>query len=121
MAATFIKAQGYDVGASPVEDDRVGFAKKLIECSERGDARLMLPNDVVVADAFAEHAEPRTVRVDAIPRGFRIMDIGTWTARRYAVALRECNTVIWNGPLGRVRVGGVLAWNRGLSPEPSLK
>ena len=100
MAATFIKAQGYDVGDSPVEDDRVGFAKKLIERSERGEARLMLPNDVVVADAFAEDAEPLMVRVDGIPRGFRIMDIGTWTARRYAVALRECNTVIWNGPQG---------------------
>ena len=100
MAATFIKAQGYDVGDSPVEDDRVGFAEKLIERSERGGARLMLPNDVVVADAFAENAEPYRVRVDAIPRGFRIMDIGAWTARRYAVALRECNTVIWNGPQG---------------------
>ena len=100
MAATFIKAQGYDVGDSPVEDDRVGFAKSLIGRSERGEARLMLPNDVVVADAFAEDAEPLMARVDAIPRGFRIMDIGTWTARRYAVALRECNTVIWNGPQG---------------------
>ena len=100
MAATFIKAQGYDVGESLVEDDRVGYAEKLIERSARGEIRLLLPDDVVVADRFAEHADARTVSVDAIPSGYMVMDIGQNTARRYADALRVCETVMWNGPQG---------------------
>ena len=100
MAATFIKAQGYDVGESLVEDDRVGYAEKLIERSARGEIRLLLPDDVVVADGFAEHADARTVSVDAIPSGYMVMDIGQNTARRYADALRVCKTVMWNGPQG---------------------
>ena len=100
MAATFIKAQGRAVGDSPVEDDKVGFAKLLIEAGRRGKLTLMLPDDVVAADAFAEHADARRVDVDAIPSGFRIMDIGPNSANRYAEALQGCKTVIWNGPQG---------------------
>ena len=100
MAATFIKAQGHDVGDSLVEDDRVGFARRLIEARRRGELTLMLPDDVVVADAFAEHADTRAVGVASIPSGFRIMDIGHNTARRYTKALQGCKTVIWNGPQG---------------------
>ena len=100
MAATFIQAQGHDVGDSPVEGDRAAFAKRLIERSDSGEVRLLLPDDVVVADAFAADARALTVCVGAIPSGFRIMDIGPNTARRYGVALGECGSVMWNGPQG---------------------
>ncbi len=100
MAATFIKAQGHDVGQSLVEEDRVAFAKRLIERSDSGEARLLLPDDVVVADAFAADARTLTAGVRAIPSGFHIMDIGPSTARRYSETLRQCRTVIWNGPQG---------------------
>lgn len=100
MAATFIKARGYEVGNSFIENDRVSFAKDLIAWSERGEVRLPLPEDVVVADDFAADARTLMVDVDAIPSGFRIMDIGPRTAQRYGEALQGCNAVMWNGPQG---------------------
>ena len=100
MAATFIRALGFNVGESPVEDDRVAFAKSLIDRSESGEVRLLLPDDVVVADRFTADADSRTVPVHLIPGGFRIMDIGPNTARRYCEAIQSCRTVMWNGPQG---------------------
>ena len=105
MAATFISAQGHPVGDSPIEEDRLEFAKGLINASGatagQGDgARLLIPTDVVVADDFAEDAAAKVVSVSAIPEGYRVMDIGPDTARRYAEALGACKTVVWNGPMG---------------------
>ena len=100
MAGTFIKALGHSVGDSLVEDDRVSFARVLIERSRQGEVKLMLPDDVVVADEFAEDANKLTVAVDSIASGFMIMDIGPNTGRRYSEALRNCKTVMWNGPMG---------------------
>ena len=102
MAATFISAQGHAVGDSPIEDDRLEFAKRLVNAAAgQGDgARLLIPTDVVVADEFAEDATAQTVSVSAIPDGYRVMDIGPDTARRYAEALGACKTVVWNGPMG---------------------
>lgn len=102
MAATFIKAQGHAVGDSPIEDDRLEFAKRLIDAAAgQGDeARMLIPTDVVVADEFSEDADAQTVSASAIPDGYRVMDIGPDTARRYADALGSCKTVVWNGPMG---------------------
>ena len=100
MAATFLKAQGRDVGDSPVECDRLEFAGELIERSYSSGARVLLPIDMVVADEFAEDAKSLTVSVDSIPRGHKIMDIGPSTAKGYAEAVRDCRTVMWNGPQG---------------------
>ena len=99
MAATFIKAQGHSVGDSLVEDDRLAFAQRIMD-ADRGCAKVFIPDDVVAADAFAADAEARVASADAVPDGWRIMDIGPQTARRYADALGECRTVIWNGPMG---------------------
>lgn len=102
MAATFISAQGHPVGDSPIEEDRLEFAKALIAAAVgQGDgARLLIPTDVVVADDFAEDATTKVVSVSAIPDGYRVMDIGPETARRYADALGASKTVVWNGPMG---------------------
>ena len=99
MAATFIKAQGHSVGDSLVEDDRLAFARRIMD-ADQGGAKVLIPDDVVAADAFAADAEARVASAAAIPDGWRIMDIGPQTARRYADALGECRTVIWNGPMG---------------------
>ena len=99
MAATFIKAQGHSVGDSLVEDDRLAFARRIMD-ADQGGAKILIPDDVVAADAFAADAEARVASASAIPDGWRIMDIGPQTARRYADALGECRTVIWNGPMG---------------------
>ena len=100
MAATFLKAQGHDVGESPIEDNRLEFAGELIGRSESGGVKLLLPSDVVVADEFAEDAKSYTVSVDSIPNGCIVMDIGPNTSKRYAEAIRDYRTVMWNGPQG---------------------
>lgn len=100
MAATFIKAQGHSVGDSLVEDDRLAFARHIMNASQGGASKILIPDDVIVADAFAADADARVASASAIPDGWRIMDIGPKTAQRYADALGECRTVIWNGPMG---------------------
>ena len=100
MAATFIKARGFEVGESVVEDDQVDFARRLLARAGGGGFDLLLPDDVVVADDFADVANTLTVGSDAIPSGYRIMDIGANSAERYCDSLRACRTVMWNGPLG---------------------
>lgn len=97
MANTFIKAQGHEIGASLVEDDKVELAKDLLK---RGGKKILLPVDVVVADAFAADAKHRTVAVDKVPAGWRILDIGPKTVEEFAAALKKAKTVVWNGPMG---------------------
>ena len=100
MAATFLKAQGHEIGDSLIEDDRVGFASGLIARCRKGGPRLLLPTDVVIADKFAEDADVKTVHVSDIPQGWRVLDIGPETVEEFGDALRSCATVIWNGPMG---------------------
>jgi phosphoglycerate kinase len=97
MANTFFKAQGYPVADSLVEDDAIEIA---VETLKQGAEKLMLPVDVVVADAFAADAESRVVAADRVPDGWRIMDIGPETLRRFGEVLRPARTVVWNGPMG---------------------
>src|SRR5690606_8258518 len=97
MANTFFKAQGYDVGASLVEEDALPLAKELL--SDAGE-KLMLPVDIVIADKFAPDAETRTVAVGDVPDGWMILDIGPKTIEAYQQALQGARTVLWNGPMG---------------------
>ncbi|MDE2969948.1 MAG: phosphoglycerate kinase, partial [Chloroflexota bacterium] len=100
MAATFIKAMGNGVGDSLLEEERVEFARETIErCASRG-VNLVLPPDVVVADAFDAGAATQVVAAEAIPDGWRIMDIGPSAVWDFTEALRPCGTVLWNGPMG---------------------
>lgn len=100
MAANFIKAQGFAVGASALEDDSSSFVKDILRRSNDRETKLLLPVDVVVADSFAEDAAHYTVSVDAIPSGFHILDIGSCTAQIFNKTLQGCKTVMWNGPQG---------------------
>jgi phosphoglycerate kinase len=101
MANTFFKAQGIAVGASLVEDDQIDTAQQVLDDAAARRTRLELPSDAVIADAFGADANARTIQVaDGVPDGWRIMDIGPQTARRFAEALRPCRTVVWNGPMG---------------------
>lgn len=97
MANTFLKAQGYDVAASLVEEDSVAVAQDLMA---QGGDKILLPTDAVVADAFAADAKSRVVRVGKVPAGWRILDIGPDTVNTFAKALRGAKTVVWNGPMG---------------------
>ena len=100
MAATFLAAQGKNVGSSPVEGDRLDYVRGLLAGHEQGAARVLVPTDVVVADRFSEEASTQTVVVDDIPAGWTVLDIGPETAESYAVAISRSKTILWNGPMG---------------------
>ncbi len=100
MAATFLKARGLPVGASLVEDDRLELARDVMARAERGGVTLIIPRDVVVADAFSADAQSRTVDVEGVPDGWFIMDIGHKTLDTFRAEAANGKTILWNGPLG---------------------
>jgi phosphoglycerate kinase len=97
MGFTFFKSLGHEIGDSLVEDDYIDEAKRLME--EAGD-RLVLPVDVVVADAMEEGAETETVPVDGIPSGKMGLDIGPETVALFEGHISDSSTIFWNGPMG---------------------
>jgi phosphoglycerate kinase len=97
MANTFFKAQGLNVGDSLVEDNALDTAHELLESA--GD-KLVLPVDCVIADRFDAEAEAKTVPVDQVPTGWRILDIGPATVAHFSNRLAAAKTVVWNGPMG---------------------
>lgn len=97
MAYTFLKAQGYNVGKSLVEEDKIELAKEYLE--KAGD-KLVLPVDHVCADAFSEEANIEVATNDAIKEDFMGLDIGPKTVELYKEVLQGSKTVVWNGPMG---------------------
>ncbi len=97
MANTFFKAMGYETGDSLVEEDAVSTAKSLLD---QAAGKLVLPVDVVIADAFDNSARSKVVAPNEVPRGWRILDIGPKTVATFESALKNAKTVTWNGPLG---------------------
>ncbi|HWQ43561.1 MAG TPA: phosphoglycerate kinase [Desulfosporosinus sp.] len=100
MANTFLKAQGYNVGKSLLEEEKVTLAKQLIEKAKAKGVQLELPIDVVVALAFEAEAPHRTVGVSEIQANDITLDIGPATAERFEARISTARTVIWNGPMG---------------------
>ncbi len=100
MVGTFLKARGLAIGDSLVEDDLIEEARALEAAAAAGDARIYLPVDAVIADRFAADAKTAIVPIAEVPDGWRIMDIGPDTVRVYEQALAECQTILWNGPMG---------------------
>ncbi len=100
MCFTFLAAQGHGVGDSLFEPDQVDAVRDLMARAEREGKGILLPTDVVVADAFAEDAEHRTVPASGIDSGWRGLDIGPDTAAAFAEAVLQARTVFWNGPMG---------------------
>ncbi|MBI1884853.1 MAG: phosphoglycerate kinase [Chloroflexi bacterium] len=105
MANTFLKAEGFGVGESLVEDDYLEQARRAMERAQEKKLTLLLPSDVIVADRFAEDASAKRVSVKDVPEGWRIMDIGETTVDVFARALEGCRTVVWNGPMGVIEFG----------------
>jgi phosphoglycerate kinase len=100
MANTFLKAEGFGVGESLVEDDYLDEARRIEDKAGERGVKLLLPADVIVAERFAADSPSRRVSVKDVPPGWRIMDIGETTIDVYAQALQDCKTVVWNGPMG---------------------
>ena len=97
MANTFFKAQGYDMADSLVEEDALETAKMLLE---KAGEKLLLPVDVVIADAFAANAAEKVMDAGDVPDGWRILDIGPKTVAAFGDVIKSAGTVVWNGPMG---------------------
>ncbi len=100
MLFTFLAAQGHEIGKSLVETDLIPTVKELLERAEKLGVKLLLPTDLVVAPEFAIDSIPTIVNADEIPADQMGLDIGPKTAEAFAAAIRECETVFWNGPMG---------------------
>ena len=104
MAFTFLKAKGYEVGASLVDDTKIDYCKEMMAKAEKLGKELLLPIDTVVADAFPSPIDAEIaveeVAADAMPAGKLGLDIGSKTAKLYADAVKSAKTVVWNGPMG---------------------
>ena len=100
MAYTFFKAQGYEVGNSLCELDKLDLARSLIEKAKQKGVKLMLPVDTVVGKEFKEDTESKTVKCSEIPADWEGFDIGKETIKMFSDELKTAKTVVWNGPLG---------------------
>jgi phosphoglycerate kinase len=100
MANTFFRAEGYDVGDSLVESDKVDVAGSLLAKARQRGLNVLLPADVVIADRFAADADRRVGTPDSVPTGWRILDVGPKTIQEFGQALADAQTIIWNGTLG---------------------
>jgi phosphoglycerate kinase len=110
MCFTFLAAQGLGVGSSLLEADRIGTCRSLLETG-----KIVLPTDIVVADAFAADAATRTVAVDAIPDEWMGLDIGPESVAAFADVLASAKTVFWNGPMGVFEMAPFAAGTRGVA------
>jgi len=100
MVFTFLKAKGLNVGTSLVEEDFVDTAKEVMAKAEKLGKELILPSDIVIADAFAPDANTKVVPADEIPDGWMGLDNGPKTTEEQKAALSDCKTIIMNGPMG---------------------
>ncbi|MFJ3389188.1 phosphoglycerate kinase [Lysinibacillus sp. NPDC086135] len=100
LSFTFIKAQGYDIGKSLLEEDKIDLAKSFIEKAKAKGVQLHMPIDAVVASEFSKDAETQIVDVNAIPADWMGLDIGPKTAAKYAEVIKNSKLIIWNGPMG---------------------
>ncbi|MCX7908171.1 MAG: phosphoglycerate kinase [Ignavibacteria bacterium] len=100
LSYTFLKAKGYDVGKSILEEDKIQLAKELLENSYVSGNKLILPIDVIVADKMDETASIRNVLVDTIPDDWMGVDIGYETREKFKEIILEARMIVWNGPLG---------------------
>lgn len=100
MAYTFLKAKGYEIGASLCEDDYIQTAKEIMDKAKELNKTLYLPVDNIIADKFDNDANRKTVDCDSIPQGWMGMDVGDKTLKELEGILKDAKTVVWNGPLG---------------------
>ena len=124
MAYTFLAAQGHGVGTSLLEADQLDTVRGFLEQARARGVELLLPVDVVVADAFAADAATQVVAADAIPDGWMGLDIGPRTCELFASRIADAGTVVWNGPMGVFEMepfaGGTLAVARAMADADAL-
>lgn len=97
MANTFLRAKGYEMADSLVEAEALDIAKGLLK---KSGGKLVLPLDVVIADAFDAEAQKQTIPLGNIPSGWRVLDIGPETVKAFGAEISSAGTIVWNGPMG---------------------
>lgn len=100
MAFTFLRAEGFSVGDSLLEEDLVPTVRDILERARQRGVEILVPVDVVIAEEVSPQAPVRVVSAGEIPPGWKGLDIGPETARLYAAALADARTIVWNGPMG---------------------
>lgn len=100
MAYTFFAAKGYSVGTSLLEEDKISYAKEMMEKAEQKGVKFLIPIDTVIVQEFKNDTEFKTVDSDSIPDGWMGVDIGEKTRELFTDALKTAKTVVWNGPMG---------------------
>ena len=100
MAYTFLAAQGYGIGTSLCESDKIDLAKELLAKAAARGVKLLLPSETVIAEKFAADAAAKTVLSTEIPDGWMGLDIGPSSITEFSAAIKDAGTVIWNGPMG---------------------
>lgn len=124
MAYTFLKAQGFEVGQSRVEDDKLDLARDLLEFCKRRSIDLHLPKDHVVAEKIEATAAAEVVNTPSIPAGRMGVDIGPATRAAYAREIARAKTIVWNGPMGVFEIDqfaeGTLAMARAVAASSAV-
>ncbi len=100
MSYTFFKAEGLEIGTSILDEDSLNLAGELVKKAEAAGVKLLLPVDVICADAFANDAKTLVADKDKIPADMMGLDIGPKTVELYRQAIAEAETIVWNGPMG---------------------
>lgn len=100
MAYTFLKAKGYEIGTSLLEEDKIEYAKEMMEKAKKQGVNLLLPIDVVMAEKFSEDAEPIVTEDANIKEGYMGLDIGPKSVDIFVNTINKSKTVVWNGPMG---------------------
>ena len=105
MACTFLKAKGYKIGASILEEDSIDYANQLIRKAKEKNTDLLLPIDGVIADHFDKNAKTSIVSSEAgAPKGWFILDIGPKSTEVFCKAIQSSRTILWNGPMGAFEI-----------------
>lgn len=100
LANTFLAAAGYNIGESLYQEDKIEVAREIMLMCEKEKDKFIIPHDVVCASEISENAETVDIPVEDVIGDMKILDIGKWTAEKYANICSSSGTVIWNGPLG---------------------
>jgi len=115
MAFTFFKCHGLDIGSSLVEDDLLDTVHEISARARESSTQLLLPEDVIVADRFADDAERQELLVTDIPEGWQGLDVGPRTLKLFGEQIREASTLFWNGPMGVFEMPNFARGTRGVA------
>ena len=115
MANTFLKSQGVDTQGSMVETDLIQTAAGIVQTASEKGIDLLLPQDLVCADAFKPDARTRMVSVNDIPGQWMALDIGEKTVQTYASVIKKAKTIVWNGPMGVFEMDAFMSGTKGVA------